>query len=295
MDCYPHPGIGIVKDSKGNIYYTDLEHVWKINSKSQKKIAVPNVHTHDLYIDDQDNLYGQHSWYYGEALNKWGHYVWRLNPQAQLDTVVDPTEGFNIENFSFAHDREGNIYWIRQWKEDKLMKTLPDQTSIELASGNFKNVQWLKVIDNTLFFIQEDNVMKWDGNQIKPVALGLAGKDEAHNSIFGLWSDGKNNIYVANTDKHKIQVIDSLGVVKDYYTSKDKWLITGGVFDEQGHLWVLEYLDNRARARKITDKKASTSMKKPVFISILSIGLLSLCWIIYTSLQRFSFISARRK
>ena len=38
-----HPGIGIVKDSKGNIYYTDLKQVWKIaldGSKTPVKIVM---------------------------------------------------------------------------------------------------------------------------------------------------------------------------------------------------------------------------------------------------------------
>ena len=73
-----HPGIGIVKDSKGNIYYTDLKQVWKISLDGSKKVVVNDVHTHELYIDPQDNLFGEHLWYNGEAANTWGHYVWCL-------------------------------------------------------------------------------------------------------------------------------------------------------------------------------------------------------------------------
>ncbi|HET6768433.1 MAG TPA: hypothetical protein VFH08_13575, partial [Chitinophagaceae bacterium] len=43
----PHPGIGIVKDCKGNIYYTALKQVWKITN-GIKTIVVPNVHTHEF-------------------------------------------------------------------------------------------------------------------------------------------------------------------------------------------------------------------------------------------------------
>jgi len=32
-----HPGIGIVKDSKGNIFYTDLKQVWKISPDGKLK------------------------------------------------------------------------------------------------------------------------------------------------------------------------------------------------------------------------------------------------------------------
>ena len=76
-----HPGIGIVMDSHGNVFYTDLEHVWKISRDGKKSIAVHTVHTHELYIDSADNLYGEHLWYNGEATNTWGHRVWRLTAQ----------------------------------------------------------------------------------------------------------------------------------------------------------------------------------------------------------------------
>jgi hypothetical protein len=43
-----HPGIGIVKDSKGNIYYTDLAKVWKVTASGEKSVVVDRVHTHEL-------------------------------------------------------------------------------------------------------------------------------------------------------------------------------------------------------------------------------------------------------
>ena len=57
-----HPGIGIVKDSKGSIYYTDLKQVWKITN-GNKTVVVPNVHTHELYVDKNDDLYGEGGYY----------------------------------------------------------------------------------------------------------------------------------------------------------------------------------------------------------------------------------------
>ena len=57
--AYAHPGIGIVKNSKGIIYYSDLQQVWKIEN-GLKTIAVPGVHSHELYMDSADNLYGEH-------------------------------------------------------------------------------------------------------------------------------------------------------------------------------------------------------------------------------------------
>src|SRR5688572_4814074 len=74
-----HPAIGIVIDRSGNIYYSDLTHVWRVAPNGAKAIVVPNVHSHELYLDDQGNLYGEHVWYEGEKIDRWGHYVWRRN------------------------------------------------------------------------------------------------------------------------------------------------------------------------------------------------------------------------
>jgi hypothetical protein len=106
-----HPGIGIVMDSRGNVFYTDLKQVWKISPKGRKSIAAANVHTHELYIDANDNLYGEHLWYEGEATDKWGHYVWKLHADGKLEQVIPRREGFRAEFFLSrqAHCR----FWAR--------------------------------------------------------------------------------------------------------------------------------------------------------------------------------------
>ena len=89
-----HPGIGIVKDSKGNIYYTDLENVWKISLDGNKSKVVSNVHTHELYMDERGNLYGEHLWYNGESQNTWGHYDWCLKNTGELVKVSIQQKAF---------------------------------------------------------------------------------------------------------------------------------------------------------------------------------------------------------
>jgi hypothetical protein len=111
-----HPGVGIVMDSKGNVFYTDLHHVWKIDPKGNVTIAVEDVHTHELYLDKRDNLFGEHLWYEGEATDKWGHYVWKLTSEGKLQIVKPKQEGF-LENYSFVRDsRRCNVLGGSQTK-----------------------------------------------------------------------------------------------------------------------------------------------------------------------------------
>jgi hypothetical protein len=41
------PSISVVEDSKGSIYYSDLKSVWKVDRDGSRRVAVPNVHTHE--------------------------------------------------------------------------------------------------------------------------------------------------------------------------------------------------------------------------------------------------------
>src|SRR5574339_286409 len=114
-----HPGIGILKDSKGTIYYTDLKQVWKISPDGKKSVVVHDVHTHELYIDQQDNLYGEHLWYNGEKLDTWGYYVWCLKNTGELVKIIDPTEGFRTD-YSFTRDAAGNMYWVERFTTSRI-------------------------------------------------------------------------------------------------------------------------------------------------------------------------------
>ncbi len=113
LSGWAHPGIGIVKDSKGNIYYTDLKQVWKVRN-GNKTVVVPNVHTHELYVDRNDNLYGEGGYYDGKA-NKFYHYLWMYHPSGQIDTVIKMKEAYVHQDFSLARDKKGNEYYMMQF------------------------------------------------------------------------------------------------------------------------------------------------------------------------------------
>ena len=103
-----HPGIGIVKDSKGNIYYTDLRHVWKI-SNGVKSVIVPDVHTHELHIDKNDDLFGEGG-YYDDKADKFYHYLWVYHQNGKIDTVIGMKQAYVEQDFSLTRDKNGNEY-----------------------------------------------------------------------------------------------------------------------------------------------------------------------------------------
>jgi len=56
-----HPGWGIVVDTPDNVLYTDLKQVWQIGADGSKTIIVPDVHSHELYLDSRGVLHAMAS------------------------------------------------------------------------------------------------------------------------------------------------------------------------------------------------------------------------------------------
>ncbi|MBC6605867.1 hypothetical protein H8B13_03460 [Hymenobacter sp. BT188] len=252
-----HPGVGIVQDAQGNVYFTDLENVWKRAPNGQQRIVVARVHTHELYLDPQGNLYGEHVWYEGEATNKWGHYVWRLSAGGQISKVVPNTPGF-LTNYSFTRDQTGAMYWVERGAPCRFLKMLPNGNIKLLATGRFKDVRWQHVTPTGQFYFVDDDalyVLAADGT-IKRVKSDL---DEAppstakvNHNLGGIFSDRQGNIYVAVTNQRKVQRLSPNGHITTVARSSAPWTASSGLVASNGDLWLLEYnTANQVRVRRV--------------------------------------------
>jgi len=247
-----HPSVSVVFDSKGNIYFSDLKQVWRVATTGAQSVVVADVHTHELYIDAQDNLYGEHLWYEGDATKKWGHYFWRRSPDGRLERVVAAHEPFkNERDPSFVRDRAGNQYWDR-WPNGPIMKN-----DAVLARGPFRDIRFMTVTpDGTLFFVDTLDLMRItpDG-QLSTLARGLAPEDlipsRAHNQIMGLWTDRAGNVYAADLKDNVVKRIAPNGAVAVVERSHWPWEVSGGAIAPNGDLWVLEFRLYEARVRNV--------------------------------------------
>ena len=254
-----HPGIGIVKDRKGNIYYTDLAKVWKISLDETKTIVVNGVHTHELYMDEHDNLYGEHLWYNGESRDTWGHYVWCLKNTGELVKEINPTEGF-LTNYSFARDSLGNMYWVERFTSSKIIKKTRNGEIIKLAEGKFGFIGWLTCAKNGSLYFTESNRLRRlqpDG-QLETLAENIGTKSTDFSIMgrnydsYGIWTDAADNVYLAMMNSKKVIRIGADGKPQTILTGHSLWTICSGIFDNNGDMWVLENsVSNEVRARKI--------------------------------------------
>ncbi len=261
--AFAHPGIGIVMDSRGNVFYTDLKQIWKISPDGKKIIAVPNVHTHELYIDAQDNLYGEHLWYEGEAIDKWGHRVWCLKADGTLLQIIPPREGFreDYKDFFFVRDLAGNMYWADRGQPLVIRKRTPDGTIMDLCkTHDFREVRWMTVsAEGTVYLTDDDKLRRITSDgEVSTIARDLKERSfferiwgDQHN-LMGLWLDAKDNVYITVNSARKVKRVSRDGKVEVVARSSAPWSPTGGFVAPNGDLWLLEYGGNfTARARRI--------------------------------------------
>jgi hypothetical protein len=257
-----HPGIGIVMDSGGNIYYTDLKHVWKLAPDGRKSIAVRNVHTHELYIDQEDNLYGEHLWYEGERTDTWGHRVWRLSPDGELTDVIPAREGFREDygDFFYVRDRHGNMYWADRGEMVVIRKRSPEGMVSVIVQARFRDVRWMTVTsEGTVYLIDRHDLVRITSNgKIHVVAHDLAQRSRTlgfvydKHAVMGLWTDAGENVYAAVTADRLVKRIRPDGRVDVVARSRFPWAPTGGLIAPNGDLLVLEVTDGtKARVRRI--------------------------------------------
>jgi sugar lactone lactonase YvrE len=262
-----HPGVGIVRDAHGNIFYTDLTHVWRIPAGGGKPaIAVPHVHTHELCFDAQGALLGEHLWYNGESLNTWGHRVWRLAPDGRLTDLVPARAGFRT-TVSFVRDGAGNEFFHERTAggRDVFKRKAPDGTiSTLLDSPRFHDIRWMTAAPGgTLYFVDQSDLWRLapDG-QIKLLARRLAESDaaEQRHMVQGLCADDAGNVWVAVYELRVVKKITADGTTSIAARASFPWAPTGVLATPDDGLWLLEgTFANQVRVRHLgRDGKITT-------------------------------------
>ena len=113
LSAQAHPATGIVVDRNGNVYFSDLETVWKLDAKGTKSVfraGVNGRHVHELSIDEEGNIYGSDI-SYNPATKGWPSSVWKMTPDGKLTYLLETTE-HPPRGMSIWRDRAGNMYFI---------------------------------------------------------------------------------------------------------------------------------------------------------------------------------------
>ena len=261
-----HPGVGIVMDARGNVYYSDLARVWRIAPDGRKTVAVPNVHTHELCLDSEGNLYGEHLWYEGEAADQWGYRVWRRAPDGTMTDVVPARRGFRTD-YSFVRDAAGNMYSSAPHDPSgapgptSFRRRAPDgKVTTIVQCSDCRNVRWMTASgDGTLYFTDSGDLRELSAaGRVRTLARNLAvgagsvPQGQEWRLVMGLWTDAARNVYVAVYGLREVKRVSLEGRVEVVAKSRFPWAPTGGLISPDGDLWLLEStFTNAVRVRRI--------------------------------------------
>lgn len=269
------PGVGLVIDKSGNVFYTDLSQVWMIKPDGSKVVAVPNVHSHELYLDRNGQLFGEHLWYNGEKENTWGYYLWCRKQDGTIVKVKDSTEGFP-EWYSFTRDDLGYMYYVEKgipsyfWQIDSTgKKTIIGTKSLsDIGRLHFSSKGVLYFPNKTDVYI----LQKADSVQLLLKDIGEKDASDStggnSHSIMSIYSDKDGNLYIATGNV--IKQVDKKKAVLTIYKSAGDWKPSACLIAPNGDFFVMEYNSkNEVRVNKISmaeRKKIATEHTFSVYI-----------------------------
>jgi hypothetical protein len=266
--AHAHPATGIVVDRKGQVYFSDLETIWKIDLQGQLSVfraGVSGRHVHELSIDEQDNVYGADI-SYSPVTKGWPSDVWKMTPKGKFAYMLEPTEN-PPPGMSIWIDRAGNMYSVDQnnhlKKQTLLLRRSPDGKVITLAGGayghkdgrgaqaNFSSVGGMAFgPDGSLYLTDGTSVRRvlMDGT-VSTIArdLNFRTADDkpalfggAYGSLTGLGVDRNGNVYAADAGNRRLLKIETDGKVEVVYRTEPPFFPNGVVARPAGDIYVME-------------------------------------------------------
>ncbi|BCS31227.1 hypothetical protein TBR22_A04270 [Luteitalea sp. TBR-22] len=251
-----HPAVSVVIDKGGTVYYSDTERVWAIAPDGTRRVVVPDVHTHELWLDSDGTLYGEHLWYNGDATNTWGHRVWKRTPAGVISIVIPNRAGFlqDHRDFTFARDGRRHLYWIEGSRPARVMtRAATDARPEVLASMAFTNQSWLTVVADGTCYVSEGGVVwrirRGASAERLPAALS---RSRERLAVMGMAVGPDGSLYVAAFEDGAVRRLSLAGQVTTVATTPRDWKPTGVAVAPDGALWVLEASSTNAqRVRRV--------------------------------------------
>lgn len=275
-----HPGIGLVYDGDQTIYYTDLTQVWKLNIETgATEVFVKDVHTHELYLDHEGNLYGEHYWYI-ESEQKFKNFIWRVNKRGEFTKIRSDQYGEN-EDFSFIRDDSFHSFELRQ--QNDVYQIIKKDTAQEyiLHTAKLNQPTWKYLSnDENLLFVDYPSIYLANRDTLQLISSDVSSKripfsmQSDHHNIYGIWTDADENIYAAIYGGRVVKKIDKEGKTKRIVKSSFLWSPVNGIFDKEDNLWLMEArIGGSVRVRKISkselDQRTSFTLENILILGSL--------------------------
>jgi sugar lactone lactonase YvrE len=260
-----HPAWGIVVDRNNQIYFSDIETIWKIDAQGKLTVfraGVSGRHIHELTIGDDGNLYGVDN-SYESATQRSIAALWKMTPDGTFSYVLAPTHN-PPKAMTNWKDRAGNSYYVGQSDNTGrgifVLKRTSDGKVTTLAGNRKAGDEYRQVVlfsvggmafdsEGTLYFTDNSNIRRvtMDG-KMTMLAGNLAVENRAESSmpespltrLFGIAVDTQGTAFVADYGNRRILKVTSGGAVSTVMRAEPPWSPTG-VALKDGDLYILEF------------------------------------------------------
>lgn len=228
-----HPSVSIAIAPNGTVYYSDLTNIWSIDARGVKRIIVPNVHSHELYLDANGTLFGEDNQWLGG--DRYRHRIWSRDSSGRMRDVVPWRAGFWRE-----YGLNGGGYWLRCTPAN--VCTVRQGTRTVATSS--RKIGWLASAPHGALYVTA-------GSELQRVRNGKFETVARLNMPMGMTFDANGDVWVADFGDRAIVRISSAGQKRVMARSTAPWGPTGIGIAANGDLWILEFAGTETRARRI--------------------------------------------
>ena len=287
-----HPAWGIVVDSRKQIYFSDLETIYKIDAQRKLsifRIGVSGQHIHDITIDAEDNIYGVDN-SYNPQTETYPRALWKMSIQGEFSYLVSPTDNLPTGR-SVWLDPAGNTYSFEPYnnekKEAKIIRRAPSGETCIFAGGKYGylDAQKHKAEFGTITdmaFGAGDAIYLTDGDKVRKIdesgavttiyrpKVSAANRKNPKSStrLFGLCIDNQNNVFVADPKNRRVLKVFPRGENSVLLSTEEPWE-PNGVASNGSDTYVLEsWHDERERFIGTRVKKLSSDGRITVLATV---------------------------
>jgi hypothetical protein len=262
-----HPAWGIVVNRAGELYFSDIEAIWKIDHAGKLSLVRPGVnnhHVHELAIDAQGNVYGPDYEYISES-DGYRTGLWKMEPSGRT-TYITPPAAQLPRGLGIWRDLEGNSYAVEDnqhvRRETLLIRRTPDGRASVFAGSGYglrdgTGAQALFGHVLGIAFGPDRALYLADGGAVRRVSLAGAvvttlGRGYERNdpaarepldfgSLMGITVSPTSDVYVADFKNRRVIRIAANGQASVVLRAEPPWSPTGVALAPNGDLYVLEF------------------------------------------------------
>ena len=250
-----HPPYGIAADPRENVYFSDLERVWRLGADGKLLLfrrQTPNTHVHELRLTPAGDLIGEEN-RYDPATETFSTAIWRKRGDGSGNYIL-PLTNAPPKGSGIWVDEAGNSY-TAQWLGNDDRRTILLQRSptgeVTVLFGDPKaGAAFRQVLasgiggmtfgtDGTLVFA-DGPVLRRLGPEFRVETLF---EGDRTTSLRGIASGPSSTILAADIGNRRLLSIGRRSAAETLYRSPAGWLPTG-VASAAGRLWLLEAEDD---------------------------------------------------